>query len=46
MAQAIVIKAGDGAFEAELNDGVTGKAIFDALPIKQPGCGGAFSNGY
>ncbi len=34
MAQAIVIRVGDEAFEAQLNDGVTGKAIFDALPIR------------
>ena len=34
MGQAIVIRAGDEVFQAQLNDGVTGKAIFDALPIR------------
>ncbi len=34
MGQAIVIRAGDHVLQAQLNDGVTGKAIFDALPIR------------
>ncbi len=34
MGQAIVIRAGDDVFQAQLNDDVTGKAIFDALPIR------------
>ncbi len=37
MPEEVVIKAGDNVFEAELNDGVTGRAIFDALPIKAAG---------
>jgi hypothetical protein len=34
MGQEIAIKAGGSVFEAELNNSVTGKAIFDALPIR------------
>lgn len=34
MGQAIIIRAGDDVFQAQLNDDVTGKAIFDALPIR------------
>ncbi len=34
MGQAIVIRAGDHILQAQLNDGVTGKAIYDALPIR------------
>ena len=34
MGQAIVIRAGDEVFQAQLNDDVTAKAIFDALPIR------------
>jgi len=34
MAEKIVIKAGGDGFEAELNDSVTGKAIYGALPIR------------
>ncbi len=34
MPEEIVIKVGGDVFEAELNDSVTGKAIFDALPIR------------
>ncbi len=37
MLQRIVIKASGVAFEAELNDSVTGKAIYDALPIRAKG---------
>jgi hypothetical protein len=33
MAENIVIKSGGNSFEGELNDSVTGKAIYDALPI-------------
>ena len=31
--QAVVIKAGEKVFEAERKDRVTGKAIYDALPM-------------
>ena len=34
MVQEIAIKVGDKDFEAELNDSVTGKAIYGALPIR------------
>ncbi len=34
MRQEIAIKAGGSVFEAELNDSVTGKAIYGALPIR------------
>ncbi len=34
MGQEIAIKAGGSVFEAELNDSVTGKAIYGALPIR------------
>ena len=37
MPEKIVIKAGGVAFEAELNDSVTGKAIYGALPIRAKG---------
>ncbi len=34
MSERIVIKVSEVAFEAELNDSVTGKAIYGALPIR------------
>ena len=34
MSEEIVIKAGRDSFEAELNDSVTGRAIYGALPIR------------
>jgi len=34
MSEEIVIKAGSNFFEAELDESVTGKVIFDALPIE------------
>ena len=34
MAENVVIKAGDEVVEAELNDGPTARAIFDALAIR------------
>lgn len=37
MLQRIVIKASGVAFEAELNDSMTGKAIYGALPIRAKG---------
>jgi hypothetical protein len=37
MANNIVIKIGAGSFEGELNDSITGKAIYDALPIRANG---------
>ena len=37
MAEKIVIKAGGKNFEGELNDSVTGRAIYDALPIRANG---------
>jgi hypothetical protein len=37
MSERIVIKANEVAFEAELNDSVTGKAIYGALPIRAKG---------
>jgi len=37
MSERIVIKASEIAFEAELNDSVTGKAIYGALPIRAKG---------
>ncbi len=37
MAQKIVIKTESNIFEAELNDSVTGKAIYGALPIRAKG---------
>ncbi|MFB0555623.1 MAG: cyclophilin-like fold protein [Phycisphaerae bacterium] len=37
MAQKIVIKAESNVFEGELNDSVTGRAIYNALPIRAKG---------
>ncbi len=37
MAQKIVIKTESNVFEGELNDSVTGKAIYGALPIRAKG---------
>ncbi|MHC4594990.1 MAG: cyclophilin-like fold protein [Planctomycetota bacterium] len=37
MPEDIIIKIGGEVFEAELNDSVTGKAIYDALPIRAKG---------
>jgi len=37
MAEKIVIRAGGKIFEGEFNDGVTGRAIYDALPIRANG---------
>ncbi len=37
MPERIVIKASEIAFEAELNDSMTGKAIYSALPIRAKG---------
>jgi len=37
MPERIVIKASEVAFEAELDDSVTGKAIYGALPIRAKG---------
>ncbi len=37
MAEKIVIKAGGNVFEGELNDSMTGKAIYDGLPIRSNG---------
>ncbi len=37
MLQRIVIKASGVAFEAELNDSMTGKAIYGAVPIRAKG---------
>ncbi len=37
MAQKIVIKTESNSFEGELNDSVTGKAIYGALPIRAKG---------
>jgi hypothetical protein len=37
MGQGIVIKANWQTFEGELNDSVTGKAVYEALPIKANG---------
>ena len=37
MAEKIVIKTGGNVFEGELNDKVTGKAIYGALPIRSKG---------
>jgi hypothetical protein len=37
MGQVIVIRAGGKSFEAELDDSVTGKAIYGALPIRANG---------
>jgi len=37
MAQKIVIKKESNVFEAELNDSMTGKEIFGALPIRAKG---------
>jgi len=34
MPEEIVIKVGEKNFEAELNDSMTGKAIYGALPIR------------
>jgi len=34
MGQGIVIRAGGNSFKAELDDSVTGKAIYGALPIR------------
>ncbi len=33
MAENIVIKVGGNSFEGQLNESVTGRAIYDALPI-------------
>jgi len=37
MAEKIVIMAGGKSFEGELNESVTGRAIYDALPIRANG---------
>ena len=37
MGQGIVIRAGGNSFKAELDDSVTGKAIYGALPIRAKG---------
>ena len=37
MAEKIVIMAGGKSFEGELNESVTGRAIYDALPIHSNG---------
>ncbi len=37
MPEDIIIKVGGDVFEAELNGSVTGKAIYDALPIRAKG---------
>ena len=37
MPESIVIKVSEVAFEGELNDSVTGKAIYGALPIRAKG---------
>ena len=37
MAENIIIKTGVDIFEGELNDSVTGRAIYDALPIRANG---------
>ncbi len=37
MPERIVIKASEVAFEADLNESVTGKAIYGALPIRAKG---------
>ncbi len=37
MGQGIVIRAGGKSFEGEVNDSVTGRAIYDALPIRANG---------
>ena len=37
MPEKILIKAGGDDFEAELNDSMTGKAIYGALPIRAKG---------
>ncbi len=37
MAEKIVIKAGGNTFEGELDESVTGKAIYGALPIRAKG---------
>ncbi len=37
MSEEIVLKVGSNVFEAELNDSVTGKAIYGALPIRAKG---------
>jgi len=37
MGQGIVIRIGENSFEAELNESVTGKAIYGALPIRAKG---------
>ncbi len=37
MGQGIVIRSGGNSFEAELNDSMTGKAIYGALPIRAKG---------
>jgi hypothetical protein len=37
MGQGILIRVGGNSFEAELNDSVTGKAIYGALPIRARG---------
>ena len=37
MGQGIVIRAGGNSFAGELNNSVTGKAIYDALPIRANG---------
>jgi hypothetical protein len=37
MAEKILIRTGGNSFEGELNDSVTGRAIYDALPIRANG---------
>jgi hypothetical protein len=37
MAEKIVIRAGGSSFEGELDDSVTGRAIYDALPLRASG---------
>jgi hypothetical protein len=37
MAYSIMIKAGDKSFKGELNDSVSGRAIYEALPIRASG---------
>ncbi len=37
MSERIIIKASEVAFEGELNESVTGKAIYGALPIRAKG---------
>ena len=37
MSENIEIRTGGKSFEGELNDSVTGKSIYDALPIRANG---------